>query len=94
VPSARGGGGGVVLQEHDIVVSTADDDYMEIIKPELERLVDMRQKGQKPDVKETAEVVISILRETLQRTGGRYLQLRKKPSRFEQIDEAQAKESK
>lgn len=91
VQAARGG---VVRHEHDIVVSMADEQYMQIITPEIERLVGMRQRGQKPDVKERAEGVMRMLREIIQKSGGCYLQMKKKPSRFEKIDEAQAKESK
>lgn len=85
--------GGVVPHENDIVISLSNEHYKLIITPELERLVDMMEKGLKPDVKRKAEEVMNLLREVLQKQGGSYLQLRKKPTRYEKIDEIHAKKS-
>lgn len=88
------GHSGEVRQENDIVISMSDDQYKEVLDPELENLMQIREKGGKPNVKESAEAVMNIFRQIIQKGGGRYLKLLKKnPTRYVEVDEDGAMDS-
>lgn len=85
--SLNGNDDGVVRQENDMVISLRDAQYKEMLEPELENFVQIRDEGERPNVKESAEAIMKLLRQIIQRTGGRYLLVKKNPARFVEIDE-------
>ena len=85
---------GVVPQENDLLISLTNDQYKEILDEELEKLVGIREEGKLPDIKESAKAIIEIFKYLIQRSGGRYLQLKKKPPRYVEVDEEEVVKSK
>lgn len=85
---------GVVRQENDIVMSRSDERFKEITDSDVEKFVQIREKGKTPNAEKTADDIMGCLREIMERGGGRYLTLRKNPSRYVEINEDEARESK
>ena len=85
---------GVVLQENDIVVSMSNKSYKDIVNSDLERFVQMREIGQKPNANQASDEIMECLRKMMQKGGGRYLIMKKNPSRYVEIGEDEARDSK
>lgn len=81
-------------QQNDIVMSMYDEQYKEILDPELDKIVRMKERSETPKVKESADAIMHIFKKIIQGTKGRYLQLKLNPTKcYVVVDEDRALDS-
>lgn len=76
------GNAGVEPQENDIIISLTNKKYKDVLDPELDHFVRIREKGETPNVTESVEAMMNIFRHFIQTRNGRYLQRKTNPSRY------------